>query len=220
MSNPRNHITLVIADDHPLFRNGLRDAIVPHQQFSILAESADGEAVLTAIHELKPQIAILDIQMPRMSGLEVAKTIHQENLDVSVIILTMFDDEDVFNKAMEYGVMGYILKESATLDIIYGISKVAQGEYYISPRLAIPASRPEQARALFNEKQNERNTLTPTEQQVLRFVAEKKSTREIADTLFISYRTVEHHRANICRKLGLAGSFSLLRFAIENQKRL
>ncbi len=215
-----NHITLVIADDHPLFRKGLRDAIEPQEQFSILAEAGDGESVLNAIQELQPQIAILDIQMPKMTGLEVARTIHQENLTVSVIILTMFDDEDVFNKAMEYGVMGYILKESATLDIIYGISKVAQGEYYISPRLAIPSQRKEQSLTQLNQQNIGLSSLTPKEQRVLHLIAEKKSTREIAETLFISSRTVEHHRANICRKLNLGGSFSLLRFAIENQKNL
>ena len=215
-----NHITLVIADDHPLFRKGLRDAIEPQEQFSILAEAGDGESVLNAIQELRPQIAIIDIQMPKMTGLEVARTIHQENLTVSVIILTMFDDEDVFNKAMEYGVMGYILKESATLDIIYGISKVAQGEYYISPRLAIPSQRKEQSLTQLNQQNIGLSSLTPKEQRVLHLIAEKKSTREIAETLFISSRTVEHHRANICRKLNLGGSFSLLRFAIENQKNL
>ena len=215
-----NHITLVIADDHPLFRNGLRDAIEPQEQFSILAEAGDGKSALNAIQELQPQIAILDIQMPQMSGLEVAQKIHLENLPVSVIILTMFDDEDVFNKAMEYGVMGYILKESATLDIMYGITKVAQGEYYISPRLAIPSQRKAQSPTQPNQQNIGLSSLTPTEQRVLHLIAEKKSTREIAETLFISPRTVENHRANICRKLNLGGSFSLLRFAIENQKDL
>lgn len=215
-----NHITLVIADDHPLFRNGLRDAIGPQEQFSILAEAGDGESALNAIQSLQPQIAILDIQMPKMTGLEVAQKIHLENLPVSVIILTMFDDEDVFNKAIEYGVTGYILKESATLDIMYGIAKVAQGEYYISPRLAIPSQRKEQSPMQPNQQNIGLNSLTPTEQRVLHLIAEKKSTREIAETLFISPRTVENHRANICRKLNLGGSFSLLRFAIENQKSL
>ena len=116
--------------------------------------------------------------------------------------------------------MGYILKESATLDIMYGITKVAQGEYYISPRLAIPSQRKAQSPTQLNQQNMGLSSLTPTEQRVLHLIAEKKSTREIAETLFISPRTVENHRANICRKLNLGGSFSLLRFAIENQKNL
>ena len=210
-------ITVLIADDHPLYRTGVRQVIEGVPSMDVVAEMGDGEAALEAIGRLKPDLAILDIRMPRLSGLQVVREIHRRSLATDVICLTMYDDEETFNEAMDLGVMGYVSKESAVDDGVAAIATVARGSHYISPSLmdlmVARSNRPA-------PNELPLNSLSPAERKVLRLIAESRTSKDIAELLFISQRTVENHRAHMSAKLGVHGSYSLLKFALENRSRL
>jgi DNA-binding NarL/FixJ family response regulator len=211
-------ITVLIADDHPLYRAGVRQVIEGVPSMKVVAEVGDGEAALEAIEALKPDLAVLDIRMPRRSGLQVVREMHSRSLSTDVICLTMYDDEETFNEAMDLGVMGYVSKESAVDDVVAAIETVARGRHYISPSLMdLMVGR--RARKETREELP-LHTLSPAERKVLKFIAESRTSKEIAEALFISQRTVENHRAHISTKLGVHGSYSLLKFALENRSRL
>ncbi len=129
-------ITLIIADDHPVFRKGLFVLIEADPSIVLLGEAGNGEAALSLIEEKKPDVALLDIAMPQMTGLQVAKIVQERGLPVKLAILTMNADEELFNEAMDLGVIGYILKENAVGEVINSIQAVAQGQYYISPSIS------------------------------------------------------------------------------------
>jgi len=211
-------VSVLIADDHPLFLAGIRKTIEEVPTLTLVAEAADGEAALQAIETKAPDLAVLDIRMPRLSGLQVVRELHRRNLTTDVIFLTMYDDEETFNEAMDLGVMGYVSKESAVDDVVAAIQTVVAGRHFISPLLmdlmvARRSQRQPQASAL-------PSTVSPTERRILKLIAESKTSKEIADTFCISQRTVENHRAHISAKLGIHGSYSLLKFALENKARL
>lgn len=210
-----NEIRLLIADDHPLIRHGLRQCIQEEPDLKIVAEAGDGQTALKLIRELSPQIAILDIGMPLLDGFGVAREVFKEKLLSKLIFLTAHREESLFAKALELGVTGYVLKESVMSDIVSGIRVVAAGQHYVSPVLTS---------LLLTRGQTRQTTglqaLTPTERRVLKLIAENKSSKEIAAKLFISYYTVETHRKNICDKLDLHGGYALLKFALEHKTEL
>lgn len=205
---------IVIADDHPVFRKGLIDIISDEDNLEIIAEADNGKQALEYIFQLKPDIAVLDINMPLMNGFEVVKELKKRQSKTKVIFLTMHKEEDILNKALDYHAMGYILKECAVDDIIDCINYVAQNKSYISH--AISSLLLERGRSL-NEAKGKLDKLTSTERKILALIADEKTSRQIADQIFISIRTVENHRINICHKLDLHGVNSLLKFAIENK---
>jgi len=213
-------ITVVIADDHPVFRKGLRQAIEEDVSFTIVGEARTGAEALTLIEERMPDIAVLDIDMPGMRGLQVARTAQERGLFVGVIILTIYREEDMFNEAMDSGVRGYVMKETAVIDLLEAMKTVAMGEYYFSPSLAGHlVGRSQRARHLLAQKPSLAD-LTPAERRILKLIGLNKTSKDIADDLGISYRTVETHRTNIATKLNIHGSHSLLRFALENKSSL
>jgi DNA-binding NarL/FixJ family response regulator len=215
-----DRIEIVIADDHPLFRSGLRHAVEKVAGFVVVDEAGDGKAALECIREHKPAVVVLDLDMPVMNGLDAAKQIVRERLPVAIIILTMYDDEEMFNEAMDIGVLGYVLKDSASVDIVRGIAAVARGEYFVSPSLAGIALRARQTGNVSVESRLGLLNLTPTERRILKLVAEDRTSAEIADALGISARTVDNHRTNICHKLGLNGNNALLRYALTHRSHL
>ena len=215
-----SEIRIIIADDHPIFRKGLRGTIEADPTLKIVAEAEDGEQALDLIQTLKPEIAILDMEMPHKDGFEVMQEIQEKKLPVLVIFLTMYKDERFFNAAMNRGAKGYVLKESAINDIITGIKAVASGQHFISPLLSTYLlNRHQRAASLAVQKPGLSN-LTPAEREVLRLIAANKTSKQIADELFIAVRTVEKHRANISEKLELRGSHALLNFALEHKSEL
>ena len=213
-------ITILIADDHPLFRKGLRQVIESDAAMKIIGEVGDGEAAVSFVEERKPDLAILDIDMPKLNGLEVAKTLARKKLDIDIIFLTMYEEEQMFNKAMDMGAMGYVLKESAANDILQSIRTVLSGKHYISPSISDLLLKRRGASTSRGTSISLLADLTPSERQVLKLVARNKTSQEIAAELFISLKTVEHHRSNICKKLNLQGSNALLRFALDNKSTL
>jgi DNA-binding NarL/FixJ family response regulator len=214
MSIP-NQTTVIIADDHPIFRKGLRHIIDSSSRFRVVGEADDGAAAWDLIRKEMPGVAILDIEMPNLGGLEVARKVQKDNLPVSILILTMYQDEDVFNEAMEAGAMGYILKDSAILEIIRGLTKVADGEVFVSSAMTSVALR---GKSEARPQQRERlglQLLTQAERRVLRLIAEERTSKEIAEVLNISLRTVENHRSHICAKLRITGVHALITFAVK-----
>jgi DNA-binding NarL/FixJ family response regulator len=194
MASPLKTPTRVlIADDHPIVRERL-------------------------ITELHPDIAVLDISMPVMDGLEVARRVRQQALLTDLVLLTMYRDPEYFNAAMDLGVRGYLVKESVSADFLSCLKAVTAGEHYISPIIAHLLVERKKGAATSGSLPL-REQLTLAEISVLRLVAENKANKEIAETLFVSVRTVENHRARICQKLGIKGHNKLLQFALENRGR-
>jgi DNA-binding NarL/FixJ family response regulator len=215
-----SEITIIIADDHPIVRQGLRQILDAENGLRVVAETEDGNAALKAITEFKPQIAILDIDMPEMDGFEVARSIRTNNLATEVIFLTIHQDEIMFNEAIDLGAKGYVLKQSALENIINCIKTVAKNQYFVSPALTnFLMNRNRRSLSLGQEKPSIKD-LTRSEKRILQMIADDKTTNEIADELFISPTTVEKHRANICRKLNLKGGYALLKFALKNKSEL
>ncbi|HMV48889.1 MAG TPA: response regulator transcription factor [Blastocatellia bacterium] len=220
MPTLNENITLLIADDHPLLRHGLRKIIEHDPQLKVLAEAGDGAEALRLIETLQPAVAVLDIHMPGMTGFEVAQAAQAKQFGTRIVILTMYKDEEMFNAAMNIGVRGYILKDSALAEIAACVKAVAAGQSYISSALSgFLLNRRERSERLQRQTPG-LNDLTPTERRVLKLVAAYKSSKEIADELNIHYRTVGNHRTNISQKLGLHGTHALVKFALEHKSEL
>ena len=208
---------ILLADDHPLLRRGLRQVIEEDAALQVVAEADDGEAALERITQLQPQVAVLDIDMPKLDGLGIARQVAAKRLAVDIVFLTVHSAPDLFHVAMDLGAKGYILKESALLEVAAGLRSVAQGNYYVSaPLTAHLIHRRSQAQNLL-QAQTGMQSLTPAERTILKMIAESQSSKDIASALFVHYRTVENHRANICRKLGLRGAHALLKFAVSHR---
>jgi DNA-binding NarL/FixJ family response regulator len=213
-------VKLFIADDHPIFRSGLRQIIETDSRLKIVGEADDGEQAIAALEELDVDVAILDIDMPRRDGFEVAREIKQKRLAAAIIFLTMHKDERFLNTAFDLGIKGYILKDSAVAEIVQCIKSVAEGQEFVSPQLSGFLINRARRAAELAQKQPQVNKLTPTERQILKLIGDYKTSKEIADQMAIGIRTVEHHRANICEKMQLKGSHALIKFAIEHKSEL
>jgi DNA-binding NarL/FixJ family response regulator len=209
-------IKVLLADDHPIVRRGLKATIEEDETLSVIAEAADGNEALQKIKEVRPQIAILDIDMPGMNGLAVAREARAQGLDVSIIFMTFHADEDLMRAAMEVGGKGYLLKGSETEEVAQAIRAVWAGRTYIGSTMAsiLFGQKSEVAGNLLNANLQ---ALTVTERKILRLIADGKSSKEIGDDLSIHYRTVENHRTNMCRKLNLEGANALARFALQHR---
>jgi DNA-binding NarL/FixJ family response regulator len=223
MDTPQNQISILIADDHPLLRKGLRMTIEADPGLKVVAEADDGLAALAEIERLRPQVAVVDVNMPRMGGFDLLRALSQQGPKappVAVVFLTMYSDEELFNEALDLGARGYVLKESAVNDIVSAIKTVAAGRHYLSAGISsYLVSRNTRATA-FAQQRPSLNDLTPAERRILRLIAANKSSKQIADELGISHRTVENHRTNICQKLEIHGINALLKFALEHKSEL
>ncbi len=215
-----DEVRILVADDHPVLRKGLRQVIESDPKLKVIAEAGDGEAALAGIQELKPDIAVLDLDMPKLDGFGVAKEIQRRKIPVRIVFLTIHSEEDLFHAAMDLGAKGYILKESALTELAHGLRAVAEGQHYVTASLTAYLLNRRGRAAALAQIHPALNDLTPTERRVLRAVAGYRSSKDIAAELFLHYRTVENHRTNICRKLGLQGSNALLKFALEHKSEL
>jgi DNA-binding NarL/FixJ family response regulator len=213
-------VKIILVDDHPLFRRGLRDVILEKSRVQIVGEASDGEEALRLISECKPGIAIVDIDMPCLNGLELMRALRKTENSLAVIFLTMYKEEDMFNAAMDLGVKAYVLKENAADDILAALEKVARGGTFISPSMSdLGQRRSDRVQHLLLGKPQIED-LTSAERRILKLVAEDRTSKEIAELLQISVKTVENHRLNICHKLNLHGSHSLLKFAFDHKSYL
>ena len=215
-----SEIRIAIADDHPLLRKGLRMVLEADSNMKVVLEAGDGEALLAQIGQSRPHIAIVDVDMPKQDGFAVAKEIQKRKIPVDVAFLTIHEEEAVFHAAMDLGIKGYLLKDGASIEITEAIRTISAGQFYVSPPLvAYLLRRRDRSQALLESEPGLKG-LTASERRILHLIADNKSSKEIAAELFIHYRTVENHRVNICQKLGLRGTNSLLRFALQHKSEL
>jgi DNA-binding NarL/FixJ family response regulator len=211
-----NKVRILIADDHALLRQGLRQVIEAVPELTIVAEAGNGRAALEQARALRPDIAILDVDMPELDGVAAARAMRELQPPVEIIFLTVHREQDLFNEALEVGAKGYVLKDSAVSDMVTAIRAVALGQHYTSPALTSylvtrSARRPPEAQGPGV------HNLTQTEKRILKLIADYKTSKQIADELFISHRTVQTHRSNICQKLHLEGNHALMKFALDHK---
>ncbi len=201
--------SIIIADDHPLILKGLNDFLL-EKQYTILACAKNGKEAFEFIEEHSPDIAILDIQMPFLTGLQIAQKCQELKLETKIILITFEKDETIYNQAKKLGVYGYILKEFALEEIENCIASVMKNKAYFSPELLTYLE--------IEEVPEELELLTPTEKEVLKLIAQNKTAKEIGNILFASYRTIEKHKQHIIDKLDLESKGgSLILFAKENE---
>ncbi|MEW6125521.1 MAG: response regulator transcription factor [Acidobacteriota bacterium] len=215
-----NTPTILIADDHALIRKGLRQVIEADTPYQIIGEAASGKEALALIIQHQPQVAILDVNMPELTGFDVAQEVQKRNLKVAIIFLTMHKDKNYFNKAMDLGAKGYVLKDGVLDEIVSALQTVVRGVPFISSQLSGYLLQRLDRIGLLAKQTPGLNNLTPTEKRILKLIANYKTSKEIAAELHIHYRTVDNHRTNISNKLGLQGSHALLKFAVEHQEEL
>ena len=213
-----DEIRLIIADDHPIVRQGLRQLIEREADLKVIAEADNGEVALAEIEARKPDVAILDLDMPRMDGLEVLRLLRERAETVAVIMLTVHREEAFFTRALQLGAQGYMLKDSALADIVSGIRAVAAGQNYVSPLLTSYLFQ--QRKGALKTEPQALEQLTQTERAVLKLIAEYKTNHQIADELCVSPLTVKTHRRNISIKLGLEGKHTLMKFALDHKDEL
>ena len=207
-----NKDSIITADDHPLLLKGLNDFLI-EKKYNLIGSGNNGREAYNLIAKKNPDIAILDIQMPFMSGLEIAKNCKTNGLDTKIVLITLHKERELYRKAQELNIFGYILKEFALEEIENCIDTVSQGDQYFSPKIIdVLADESSEDTSLLD--------LTPSEKKILKLIAKDKTNKEIASLLFISYRTVEKHRSNIITKLKLEPKTnSLLIWAKEHHQK-
>lgn len=207
-------IKIVIAEDHTIVRQGIRALLSASPELRVIGEAKDGIEALRLVENLEPDILVVDLMMPALGGLEVTRRVKQMKSKTKVVILSMHEDEAYVVESLTYGAMGYVLKDSTADELVAAVREVAAGKRYLSQRLSV------QSLAAFMESRRKApqepfDLLTSREREVIQLAAEGRTNAEIADRLVISPRTVEIHRANAMKKLGLHSQTDLIRFAIR-----
>jgi DNA-binding NarL/FixJ family response regulator len=211
----KQEIRLIIADDHPIMRQGLKQIIEIEPNFKVVGEAGNGYEALALIEELQPDAAILDVDMPHQDGFQVARTLLAKNNPAAIIFLTIHSEEEMFHAALDLGAKGYVLKDSAIDDIVTAINEVVAGRAFTSLPMTTYFTKRQNYNQVPDEQQLGLSALTPTEHRILKLLADYKTSKEIAGELSISPRTVETHRLRICQKLNLQGSHALMKFAVQ-----
>ncbi|MEU4428706.1 response regulator transcription factor [Actinoplanes sp. NPDC024001] len=205
---------ILLADDHALVRRGVRLILDNEPDLEVVAEAADGAEAVQLARAAEPELVILDVAMPRLTGLQAARELSRSAPDLKLLFLTMYDNEQYFFEALRVGAAGYVLKSAADTDLVEACHAAMRDEPFLYPRTVTALVRDYLERARAGTAIPAR-VVTEREEEVLKLVAEGHSTREIADLLYISVKTVERHRSNILQKLGLRDRQELTRYAIR-----
>ena len=206
--------SILLADDHTILRQGLRAILEAEHDFTIIGEADSGQAVLRQIEELKPDILVLDLGLPDMSGLEVIRRLHRSPTQTQVVVLSMHARGAYVQEALKYGAKGYVLKGSDVKELVQAIRQAKIGKQYLSPSLA-QSSNEAQLQMTHSQNLDPMETLTKREREILPLAASGMSSSGIGEKLSISQRTVEVHRARILHKLGLQNQAELIRYALQ-----
>jgi DNA-binding NarL/FixJ family response regulator len=201
---------IVLADDHALFRQGLKRLLEEMEEIEVIGEAGDGLELLALLNSVNPQLVILDISMPNLRGIETIPEIKRVHPEVRILVLTMHKDKEYLYQSIAAGADGYFLKKDADSEFFSAVEKIREGRIYVSPHLS-----GEVAEDWEQIRRGSHPVLTSRESEVLKLIAEGKLNKEIADHLFISVHTVERHRANILEKLDLKGTADLVKYAIQ-----
>jgi DNA-binding NarL/FixJ family response regulator len=207
-------IKILLADDHALVRRGVRMILEAEPDFAVVAEAEDGVEAVAQARAQPVDLAILDVAMPRMTGLQAAREIARRHPDLPILMLSMYDNDQYFFEALRAGASGYVLKSVADQDILSACRAAVRGELFIYPGVLTALMRSHLQRLRRGESPPAK-VLTPREDEVLKLIAEGHSSKSIAETLVISLKTVEHHRANILQKLEMRDRTELTRYAIR-----
>lgn len=211
-------LTIAIADDHAIVRTGVKQLINEQPDMEVVAESPDGHGLLKQVKTLHPDVVILDISMPKLSGLELIKLVKDCSPNTHVIILSMFKKEAYAHQALTLGAMGYVLKTAPGNELIDAIHSAIDEQFYLSQEInskILHSYLKEEATGIRNRTLNKYDLLSEREQQVFRLVVDGNSTRQIAEILCVSPKTTEKHRSNIIKKLGVNDSMSMLKYAVK-----
>jgi two-component system nitrate/nitrite response regulator NarL len=213
MSAMKHKIRVLVADDHPVVRKGLQSCLVQQERLKLVGEAADGEEAFTKVMELKPDVVLLDISMPRRDGLDVTAALRKELPDVKVLILSMHSNKEYLFRIIQAGAHGYVSKGASPDELLHAIESVHSGETFFSPEIAQAALN-----QLVNNggKKEPFAQLTAREREVLVLIAQGRSNKEIASHLGIGVRTIETHRERIMRRLNIHSVAGLTKFAIAN----
>jgi len=207
-------ITIIIADDHPIFRSGVREILSKAEDLQLVAEADNGLTAYQSILSHLPEVAVLDLEMPVLNGLDVCKKVLSDKHQTQFVILTMHKDKQFFQDAMNSGVKGYLLKDTASYDLLECIREVAKGNEFVSQSLRYLQHEHQQIHSS-PEMEKVATLLTPTEKIILKLISSGKTSVEIASMLFVSPNTIENHRSNMSKKLQLEGKNSLMKFSMN-----
>ena len=202
-------IQVLLADDHQIVRQGLR-AMLEHEGFKVVGEAADGREAVQLAETTHPDVAILDLAMPALNGLDAAREMLRASNRIKAILLTMHTDDPYVLEALRAGISGYVLKTQATLDLVQAIREVTRGAIYLSPGVSKTV-----VEAYRNKSELPHDPLSPREREVLQLVAEGKTTKEVAALLGVSVKTAESHRTHIMQKLDTSNTAGVVRYAIR-----
>lgn len=205
---------ILVVDDHPLVRKGVRTVLESSPWLEITGEASDGEEALAMVKKFHPQLAIVDLTMPKMDGLVLTEKIREETPETDVLILTMHYDDELARDALRCGARGYVVKTDADQELIAAVERIRQHGTFFTARLA-ESMRDVYVRDPSEDPITLGTGLTPRETEIVRLVAEGKSNKEVADSLHVSIRTVESHRNHVMRKMKFSGLPELVRFAIR-----
>ncbi len=208
-------IRILVADDHTIVREGVRLLLEAQPDIEVVGEAPDGEVALTQVRALKPDLALLDIAMPNMNGLEVTRAIRKEFPNIHVIILTMYESDEYFFQVLDAGAAGYVLKKAASADLVAAIRAVHAGGVFLYPSVARRLVSDYLSRVRSGEEQGGYDGLTPREREVLKLIAEGHTNQAIADKLVISPSTVQTHRTRIMQRLDLNSRAELIQYAVR-----
>jgi DNA-binding NarL/FixJ family response regulator len=210
-------IRILICDDHGIVRKGLRLQLEQREEFEVLGEAADGREAVRLAEELAPDVVIMDIAMPNLNGIDAAAQMVKRNPELRVIILSMHSDESYLTRALTAGVKGYLLKETADLDLYRAVQAVAQGKVFFSPAMANTLLEDYMRQLQQRGLQDSYDLLTDREKEILQLLAEGKSNKEVAATLDVSTYTVETHRTHLMQKLNLHSSADIVLYAVRKK---
>jgi two-component system response regulator NreC len=208
-------IRIVLADDHSVMRSGLRALLQQHADMQVVGEASDGRESLNLVESLRPDVVVLDITMPLLNGIDAARQMAAKQMGTAIIMLSMHSDESYVLRAMKAGVRGYLLKESAEIDLLHAIRAVTQGQAFFSPAVSRMLAEDYVRQLQDREMEDSYDLLSPREREVLQLIAEGKSNKEVANLLRLSLYTVETHRSNILQKLNLHSVPDLILYAVR-----
>jgi two-component system response regulator NreC len=203
-------IRIVLADDHVLVRQGLK-SLLEREGFQVVAEASDGQEALRSVESLQPDIAIMDISMPTLNGLNAAREMSRSSPKTKAILLTQHDESQYIREALEAGVKGYVLKNQVASELLLAIRQVSRGQVYLSPGVSNAVIE-----AYHSKSDKPQNHLTLRERQVLQLIAEGKSTKDVASLLGVSVKTAESHRTRLMQKLDIHETASLVLYAVRH----